>query len=194
MTIHTDSASLDGSLGLSGPAINQQLLAGRRAFLGYLRRRLGSLEEAEDVLQDFSIKVIRSADSARQNEKINVWMRQILRHALIDHYRRRATRQRAEASFAREMTIVEATDGEPAEAWPCRCLHTALPRLRPDYAELLRRVDLEEVPRARIAAETGLTMNALNVRLFRARQALRQELEATCTSCRDGRFMDCPDK
>lgn len=191
MSIHLDSALTGDPLRPSSSMINQHLLAGRQAFLGYLRRRLGSIEEAEDVLQNFSVKVIRAAGSAHNDEKINVWMSQILRHALIDHYRRRAARQSAEATYAREFIIAAASEVENAETGPCPCLHAALPRLRPDHAELLRRADLEEEPRARIATDTGLTLNALNVRLHRARKALRSELESSCPDCRGGRFMDC---
>ena len=80
------------------PAVNQRLLAGRQEFLGYLRRRLGTLDEAEDALQNFSLKVIRAAQSSGHEEKINAWMGQILRHTLIDHYRRRAVRVCANAA------------------------------------------------------------------------------------------------
>ena len=175
------------------PAVCQRLLAGRVEFLGYLRRRLACAQDAEDALQEFSLKVIRARQSVSRDEKINAWLWQILRHTLIDHYRRRAVRQRTETAYARELDLNEAASGAEAEAGigPCRCLHAALPRLRPDHAEILRRADLEEEPRARIAADLGLTTNTLNVRLYRARHALRHELEATCPSCRDGSFLDC---
>lgn len=191
MSSHIQSASAENVLAPSGPAIDDVLLGGRKTFLGYLRRRLGSLDEAEDVLQNFCVKVIRAAKTPRDDENVKVWMGQILRHTLIDHYRRRAVRQRVEADFARELAIAEVSDDRAPEAASCRCLHAALMRLRPDYAELLRRADLGEEPRARIAADLGLTMNTLNVRLHRARKALRDELMATCPDCREGRFLEC---
>ena len=172
-------------------AVNQHLLDGRREFLGYLRRRLGSLDEAEDALQDFSLKVIRSARSVDQDDKINAWLGQILRHTLIDHYRRRAVRHRTETAYAQELSIAEDAPEAEDEHRTCGCLHAALRRLRPDHAELLRRADLEEEPRARVAADLGLTVNALNVRLHRARQALRVELENSCAACGTGKFQDC---
>lgn len=172
-------------------AVNQRLLAGRQEFLVYLRRRLSSQDEAEDVLQNFNFKVIRAAQSSGHEGKINAWMGQILRHTLIDHYRRRAVRQRAENAYAYELSITVTAPDDIKITGQCRCLHKALLRLRPDHAAILRRADLEEEPRARIAANLGLTPNALNVRLHRARQALRQELEACCPACRDGSFLDC---
>lgn len=171
--------------------VNQHLLDGRREFLGYLRRRLGSLDEAEDALQDFSLKVIRSARSVDQDDKIDAWLGQTLRHTLIDHYRRRAVRHRTETAYAQEMSIADEAPQSEVELGHCRCLYAALPRLRPDYAEILRRADLEEEPRARIAADLGLTTNTLNVRLHRARHALRQEMERSCAACGNGNFQDC---
>ena len=191
MHIHIHTQPQMESYVSRGPAVNQRLLAGRQEFLGYLRRRLGSLDEAEDVLQNFSIKVIRAAQSSGQDEKINAWMWQILRHTLIDHYRRRAVRQRADTAYAHEMSITVVASDDDQSTGVCRCLHGALLRLRSDHAESLRRADLQEEPRARIAADLGLTPNAFNVRLHRARHSLRQELESSCPACRDGSFLDC---
>lgn len=191
MTVHTHPYANAQSARLRGHAVNQHLLAGQPAFLGYLRRRLGSLDEAEDALQNFSLKVICAAQSLGHEEKIKAWMGQILRHTLIDHYRRRAVRQRVETAYAQDMRITEAILMAGENSGPCRCLHAALPQLRADHATILRRADLEEEPRARIAADLGLTTNALNVRLYRARIALKQELTASCPACRTASFLDC---
>ncbi len=169
--------------------VNQHLLDGRREFLGYLRRRLGSLDEAEDALQDFSLKVIRAARSVDDDDKINAWLGQILRNTLIDHYRRRAVRHRTETAYAQELRIDQSVPG--SEPSSCPCLQKAMQRLRPDFAEILRRADLKEEPRTQIAADLGLTTNTLNVRVHRARQALRLELENSGTACGIGNFQDC---
>lgn len=172
-------------------AVNRQLIAGRREFLGYLRRRLGSLEEAEDVLQSFSLKVIRASGSASGEEKINAWMGRILRNTLVDHYRRRAVRQRAEAAFVVEQELAAPyAEADPGNA-RSHCLAVALQRVRPDDADVIRRAELDGEPRGHIAADLGLTTNALNVRLHRARQALRREMESSCPPGRVGKCLDC---
>ena len=191
MSIHTHVQTSSEPSPPRSPAVDQRLLAGKQEFLGYLRRRLGSQDEAEDVLQNFSLNVIRSSRSAASEEKINAWMGQILRNTLIDYYRRRAVRQRTETAYAAEMSIIEqAVETDPG-SHPFQCLHAALPRLRPDDAEILRRADLEEEPRSCIAEDLGLTKNALNVRLHRARQALRHELEKSCPTYRNSNFLEC---
>ena len=86
MSIHSHMLSEPDNRASVNPAVNQHLIAGKQAFLGYLRRRLGSLDEAEDVLQNFSLKVIRASQTASSEEKIDAW----LGVALLLNPRRRA--------------------------------------------------------------------------------------------------------
>ena len=46
---------------------------------------------------------------------------------------------------------------------PCRRVDALLPALKPDYAETIRRADLDEARRAQIAAELDITTNTLGV-------------------------------
>ena len=172
-------------------AVNRRLIECRRGFLRYFRRRLGRPEDAEDAFQDFCLKVIRAERMPDDSQMIDAWLGRILRNTLVDHYRRCASRQRGEAAYERELQVAphatEADHGERA----CPCIHEALPRLKPEYAEILRRAFFDEVPRARIADELGLTANNVGVRLLRARRALRHKLEENCTSCRADGFLKC---
>lgn len=73
----------------------------------------------------------------------------------------------------------------------CECLHTLLPTLKPEYAEILRRADLEEEPLAAVASSLGITLNNATVRLHRARQALKRQLERSCGTCAVHGCLDC---
>jgi RNA polymerase sigma factor (sigma-70 family) len=68
-----------------------------------------------------------------------------------------------------------AVAAEPAEP-PDERLHTALRRLRPLDAEIVRLWAWEDLGPAEIAAVTGLSANAVSIRLHRARGRLREEL------------------
>ena len=173
-------------------AVNHDLPSGRRAFLGYLRRRLGRLDGAEDALQDVRLTAIRAARSVDRDEKITAWIRPILRHTLIDHDRRRAVRHRNEIACAQEPCIAETASAGEAGHGPCRCLHAALSRLRPDHAAILRHADLHAEPRAPIAVDLGLTNNAFNQQPHHARQALWRKPEISHPGCRTDNFLDRP--
>jgi len=77
------------------------------------------------------------------------------------------------------------------ETFVCMCLYKLLPLLKPEYADILRRVDLENEPREAVAAAMGLTLGNLTVRLHRARQALRRALQLTCETCPIHGYIDC---
>lgn len=171
--------------------VNQRLLERRRAFLAYFRHKLGNPQDAEDALQDFSLKVIRSAQSLQNDEKMDAWLGRTMRNTLIDHYRRRATRKQAETAYAAEVAITENQPEESEAAAPCKCLGKAMKKLEPQHATLLQRTYLAETPRSRVAVDLGVTANNLNVRLHRARQALKVALEQSCPACRAGHFMEC---
>jgi len=171
--------------------VNQRLLDSRRGFRAYFGRKLGNPQDAEDAFQNFSLKVIRAAQTQRDSAKIDAWLWHTMRNTLIDHYRRNATRKRAETAYAQEIWIT-ANEAEDTQAdMPCKCLYAALPRLKASHAAILRRADLSEEPRNEIATDLGLTANALNVRLHRARQALKAELQRSCPACRADNFLDC---
>lgn len=161
---------------------SRRLIERRQQFLGFFRQRLSRPQDAEDALQDFCVKVIRAAEHIDDDARVDGWLGRVLHHTLVDHYRRRAARQRAEADYAREMQDMVGETGADDQD-PCGCIDRALPGLRPDYAEILRRADLADEPREQIARALGLTVNNVGVRLHRARRALKRKLREVCPSC-----------
>lgn len=158
------------------------LLDRRGAFLGFLIKRLGNRADAEDVLQDFCIRVLARQDQLRDVERMDAWLYAILRSTLNDHYRKGTRRSRLAAAVAREPE--EWIADAPAQmARLCTCHSGLISELRPADAELIRRIDFGEEDRESVARDLGLTRNALGVRLHRARTALREALTDHCGEC-----------
>ena len=160
-------------------------------FRQFLWRNLGSASDAEEVLQQFYLRVVVHASQLRNEESVLAWLRRVLRSALSDYRRRAAARGRAEANFARKEASTPAPTPDDLEAFFCLCLYKLLPLLKPEYAELLRRIDLQNEPREVVAGALGLTLGNLTVRLHRARHALRRALEQTCQTCPIHGHLDC---
>lgn len=163
----------------------------RSEFLRFFRRRLSRPEDAEDAFQEFCLKIVQAAQAPDDGGKVDAWLRCVLRNTLTDYYRRRAARQRAEAAYEAEAPEPVVQPGADQPDNPCHCIGDLVPTLRPDYAEIVRRADLEEEPREQIAADLGLTTNNIGVRLHRARRALKNKIEERCRTCRDGSFRNC---
>ena len=160
-----------------------RLVANRASFLRYLRHRTGDPETAEDLLQDFNLKVIRVARSQGTIHNTDAWLARVLRNTLFDHYRRRETRRRADADYASYVTAVSAVDRmepSPAETGSdddrLSAITAALQRLRPDQAMLLLALYLQEQDRDTLARDLNLKPGTLNVRVLRARRALQDVL------------------
>lgn len=184
-------ASADEGLRPLDRAVAAALVASRREFLRYFARRLGSLGEAEDALQEFRLRALERAGQLRDQNKVDTWLQRILRSTLVDLYRRRAAQRRAEAALSELSAADPAGDADELESVVCTCLYRLLPTLNAEYADVLWRADLLGQPRGQVARELGLTTNNVTVRLHRARWALRHRLEQSCQSCPIHGFFDC---
>jgi Sigma-70 region 2 len=74
-------------------AVRRALIEGHRDLLAFLHRRLGSREEAEEVLQRFAVRAIERASDLRNVHSVRGWLSRILATTIAD-YQRRAIRLR----------------------------------------------------------------------------------------------------
>lgn len=167
-----------------------KLIEGHKKFLGFLRKRLNSPQDAEDVFQDFCVKVLRNHSSIKSGDRLDAWLGMTLRHALTDHYRRRVARNRGAEAYANEAQIL-GPDTDNLDNPACSCVSAALQKLDLDQAELLTRLDLQDEPRKEVAADLKVSLNALGVRVHRIRAALKKKIAEICPICGDGGFMRC---
>lgn len=189
----SSSAQPDDGLRTSDPEWIRALIENKRTFLAFLRRRLPEGADAEDLLSHSVMKALQASETGTLPEDPVAWFYRVLRNALTDHYRADAAHQRRGDGWARDLADRdEALAAPPDEALRkavCACLEGVLPALHPEYARLIRAVDLEGRPVAE--ASPGDSPNAAGVRLHRARKALRRALELSCGSCTEHACLEC---
>lgn len=178
MTVDTSGAPLD------------QLLAQRRQFLAFVQRRVQDAGLAEDILQTAYLRAFEHQDDFQQNESAVAWFYRLLRNAVIDSYRRQATKAKALEAWARELETSEQPSAE-VESEVCGCLHGIVDNLKAEYSEILRAVDLGEQNVKDFAGQHGLSATNAGVRVHRARAALRKQLLRTCASCAEHGCLNC---
>jgi RNA polymerase sigma-70 factor (ECF subfamily) len=167
------------------------ILANREQFLAFLERRLGQREAAEEILQAAYLKASELSGSIQQEESTVAWFYRLLRNALIDRRRRQLIEARALERHGHEILVDAEQEDEPLKAAICGCIDDLIPTLKPEYAELVRRVDLQGASLQEAAGEAGITTNNASVRLHRARAALRKQLVRTCGACSEHACLDC---
>ena len=175
--VSTSSAALD------------TLVENHRAFLRFLERRVGSRDTAEDLLQEAFGRAVAHMHTLRDDESAVAWFYRMLRNAVIDHYRRDAVAGSALERFASELH--EAVPPVEVADEICACVSRLAGTLKPEYADALHEIEVKGVPVKEYAAKNGLTPNNAGVRVFRARQALRAQVVASCGTCADHGCMDC---
>jgi len=165
-----------------------------RAFIG---RRVPA-HHVDDVLQDALLKVHERSGQLRDDTRFEAWVYRIGRNAVADHYR--SALRSLEAPTA-DLEPSAGGDGGPTDlpedadfrqamgAW----LAAAVAGLPDDYAEALRRVELDGQSQAEAARQLGLSPSGLRSRVQRGRALLRKQLQRECELHFDARdrLVDC---
>lgn len=134
--------------------VAQVLVDNHRTFLAFLERRVSSPEVAEDILHEAFTRGLDRLDTLRDEEPVVAWRYRTLRNAVVDHYRRTDARKRSLERLAADL--------DPATADPelqeevCKCALSHAETLKPEYAEAIRRIDVEGSAVKDFAAENGL--------------------------------------
>jgi RNA polymerase sigma-70 factor (ECF subfamily) len=168
--------------------VEEPLLKNLQSFVAFARSRVGDAHLAEDVVQESLIKALAAAKKPTAEEETMAWFYRILRRSIIDLYRRRSVNKAALERLEREL---DSPPDAAEERVACGCVETLIPTLNPEYAELIRRLDLGGETPEQVGGTLGLTANNLRVRHHRARQQLRERLEQTCRLCAKHGCVDC---
>ncbi|MEP7124064.1 MAG: sigma-70 family RNA polymerase sigma factor [Byssovorax sp.] len=166
------------------------LVANHREFQRFLEKRVGSRALAEDILQEAFVRGIGRIETLRNDESAVAWFYRMLRNAVTDHHRRHDVAERALASFADELEKHADPEHEIHGA-VCQCVARLAETLKPEYAEALNRIEVQGVPVKTFAEEQGISSNNAAVRVFRAREALRRQVVASCGTCADHGCLNC---
>lgn len=170
-------------------AIVERLIQNQQAFLGFLTSKLGDRALAEDVLQEAFVRGLGKASTVRDGDSATAWFYRVLRNAVIDYARRRATASKQLSAFAAEL---EQYEQQPETAdQVCQCVSRIAGTLKPEYAEAVQRVEVEGMSVKDFASSVGISSNNAAVRVFRAREALREQVVRSCGLCAQHGCHDC---
>lgn len=166
------------------------LLARHAEFVGFVDRRVGDRALAEDLVHSVFEHAISRVGEVRDEDAVVAWFYRSLRNAIIDRHRRGAAENRVLASLAEEVDDrIEAIETIPATT--CRCVLRVAQGLKAEYADALQQIEVDGAAVKSFATERGISSSNAAVRVFRAREALRRGVLATCGACADGGCLDC---
>ena len=169
----------------------QTFLREKDKLLGFIRNRVSSVEEAEDILQDVFYQFVAGYDTIESLDRVTSWLFSVARNKIIDRYRRDAARpKRADFEmFAGTdddapltlQDILPDLGNSPEDAylrdviWDA--IMEALDDLPAEQREIFILNEIEERSFREISEETGVSINTLLSRKRYAILALRKKLQ-----------------
>ncbi|MHB8859836.1 MAG: RNA polymerase sigma factor [Thermoleophilia bacterium] len=153
-------------------------------------KMLGNKQDAEDVLQDTFLNVVRSLDSFRSRSSFSTWLYRVATNAALTKLRQRSRRDKSESEFLDEVySIKDAAHAEsrlvdwsdrPAQQLlddeAKRVMEEAIEELPEIYRVVFVLRDVQGLPATEVAEVLDLSVPAVKSRLHRARLFLRNRL------------------
>ncbi len=160
-------------------------------LLAFIRGRVRSPADAEDILQDVFVRIEARAGDLRDAGKLQAWVWRITRNAITDHYRSQA-RVGARAGRPEEVELaadpdVPAPDDDAARRELAGCLRPLIAGLAPHYREALELTALGDKTQREAAQRLEISVSGMKSRVQRGRDKLREALLACCAVELDSR-------
>jgi RNA polymerase sigma-70 factor, ECF subfamily len=138
---------------------------------GFFRRRLDSSERAEDLMQETFLAVIRATSRYEPRALVKTYLYGIALK-LVAAERRKQVRDVPPANSTAELSIENGSDDV---LW----VRQALQKLEAAEREVLMLREYEQLNYSEIAELLRIPINTVRSRLFRARMALKNQLESS---------------
>jgi RNA polymerase sigma-70 factor (ECF subfamily) len=171
----------------------------RPKILRYLTRLVGS-HEAEDLTQEVFVKIAQALKTFRGESQLSTWIYRIATNAAVDKLRSPSFQLATPKSFFSDSTeeVEEHKYVFTGEKTPSveqqlirkemnECIRDFVEHLPENYRTVVVLSELEELKNDEIAEILGVTLDAVKIRLHRARAKLKKELETHCGFYRDER-------
>ena len=157
----------------------------RPRVLRYLARLVGE-GEAEDLTQAVMLKVSEALPDFRGDSSVSTWIYRIATNTALDRLRGKAAPPLTEAELESGEQSASAESAAIREEMNA-CIREFIERLPDNYKMVMVLSELEGFKNDEIAAILDLTLDTVKIRLHRARDKLRKDLEAGCSFHRDER-------
>lgn len=156
-------------------ALEELIRSWERPLLYYIRRLVGSEQEAWGVLQETWITVLRGIRRLRQPRKLPAWLYSIARQTALSHLRARYSEQ---SIFEGNGDISNIEDCGPKLAFDnAEQVHYGLGRISLAHRDVLTLFFLQDLSVEDIAQVLHVPIGTVKSRLYYAKRALRDVLE-----------------
>ena len=145
---------------------------------GFIRRRVSDEMVSEDLLQEIFLKIHQHGDELQDVKKLESWIYQITRNAIIDFYRSARPTSSLDTPEVLGMPEELPDDDIVSELLPCiRAMVSSLPE---QDRQAIVLTEYQGLTQKEFGDRVGLSFSGAKSRVQRARDKLKQQLLACC--------------
>jgi RNA polymerase sigma-70 factor, ECF subfamily len=182
-----DRADMARLVGGHDAALNDLMERHGPAVFHFLCRMLGNQDDANDLAQDTFVRVYRARESYQPAQKFTTWLFTIAANLARNQHRWRSRHPTVSLDIPSETTAQTLGDTLPAStpspdhaaesAERAAAIRAAVQSLPEDMREVIVLCEWEDMAAAEAAAVLQTTPKAVDSRLYRARNLLRERLK-----------------
>lgn len=158
-----------------GQAQAQRMLYDRysRIMFGVCLRYASSREDAQDILQEGFIRVFKNLDTFRGEGSMEGWVRRIMIHTSIEHYRRRSKYFLVDVNEAQGLEVTPDAIGKLSRDE----LLSLIQELPPGYRTIFNLYEVEGFSHQEIGTMMNVSVGTSKSQLSRAKSWLKERIE-----------------
>ena len=148
----------------------------------YVKKRVNSLEDAEDLTQEVFYKLSKS--EINDVESVKSWVYTIARNTITDYYRKKKFPTTNEVE---ELVFYDELDDENAVEELSQCVTQFVNELPEDYRSIIVLSELEEIPQKEIAERLDMNYVTVRSKVQRGRKKLKGIFSDCCNITQGGK-------
>lgn len=149
------------------------------ALLAYVKSKVRSREDAEDILQNVFIKISSNIDKLTEEVKLKNWIFTITRNAIIDYYRVNATKKKVAVPDEIDENIFESDDPDPTKGLD-QCMSSMIGLLPEEYRQIIIDSEIKGIRQKDLADKYGMAYPSMRSRVQRGRERLKKLFSDCC--------------
>jgi RNA polymerase sigma-70 factor (ECF subfamily) len=150
-----------------------------RALLTFIRSKIKSKEDAEDILQNVFIKISANVNKLSEKEKLQSWVFTITRNAIIDYYRVNATKKNILMGEDLAQQVLEEENSDNTKGLD-QCMSSMIELLPEEYRNIIIDSELNGIRQKDLAEKYGIAYPTMRSRVQRGRERLKQLFYNCC--------------
>ena len=148
-------------------------------LFGYVKSKVRSREDAEDILQNVFVKISSSIDKLDEDVKIKNWIFTVTRNTIIDYYRLNTNRKKLAMSDELNEDIAEVVELDQTKGLD-QCMGSMIGLLPDEYRDIIVESEIKGIKQKDLAEKYGIAYPSMRSKVQRGRERLKQLFYNCC--------------